>query len=356
MALAPKQAIPTREALRDASQSRVKWWLRDALIAYLADGSARHFAPFSDFIGRGDMLSAEIHSIYCTMPAPARIAWRRAIADIVAELPATPENAEAIAVLIDVARFIPAHEIFERAGGRLRNPRLAQLRVASGESLFDRCLKLAMAMAADTEMMREVLLALIKSGNLRRVYALQALAALARADPGNWTEHLATLRPHIKEMLLVDRPSAEGLKRHARALLSALGPQRFLDDSVKLRKAPYNASKAERALCDDWLFDAVFGGRDPLIRRQGSDSGRIIFIEADKPTTLLHLSRSKLSRPLDGPCEGPRLFAAPWRPSEPQQSSEPEPGGDVRRSVEEGFKRKGFNLEEHPSLAMAEND
>lgn len=301
----------TARELRRASPGDVKSWLQDALVAYYREPSATAFAPFERYIGRDDFLAADLNQIYQSVGLGNRSAWRKAVADLVAELPASAENADALATLIDLARFIPAYEVFDRAGNRLRSTRFAGLTLASGQTLFVRTLSMAIELAAQTDATRDLLLHLVESPSFDPAYSLPVLCALARTKPANWTEYLADLRPKIERMIIDYRPSERALKRHAVRLLGSVKADRILRGAGSLRKAPDGADRDEEAGYDNWLLDALFFAEDALLPARLPVSGArdIIFTEAGSGHAVHRVSRTVMRAPIAAKAKFAPVFA-----------------------------------------------
>ncbi len=264
---------PLAESLQRAPAADVKAWLHGALVGYLKDKDRSAFAPFEGFIGLDDFLGADINQIYRSVPAKYQGAWRLAVSDLIAELPATQENAEALDVLLDVVRMLPAYEIFSRAANRLRSQQFASLKGYGGQTLFERTLRMAIDLCAETMEIRDLLLDLARSKSFDPNYAGLTFIALSRSDPDRWTDYLDLLRPRLA--LLIQR---EGLSQRARSrlaaqLLAAVGLGRILEKLGSLRKGSDSRPEKESASSDDWLLGALFLDQGSLVgvRPDGQD-------------------------------------------------------------------------------------
>jgi hypothetical protein len=310
----PNHAPPSRDELAESPAAEVKAWLHRTLATYEATKATGSFAPFEQFIGTQDFLGADLHEIYRWIPVEHKATWRKALGDLVAQLPATQENAPIFDTLIDLARFIPAYEVLDRAGSRLRSREVAALRLPSGRTLFERALNMALELAAETEEIRDFLLGLVHSGSFRRQYSFQMLAALARSDPEHWIDHLSTLRPYIASALRTDKPSAAALRRHAEALVEAAGFDRTLKKLPLLRSSAPGTSVPERANSDDWLLDALLRGPSPLIKpvRFSEPSGTQVAL-ATRPEVTMVLAPDLLRAPL----VSSRAYAEPLKSTPP---------------------------------------
>lgn len=343
------------DGMKAATSQQVKDWLRNALASFHATRSSSAFAPFQSWIRRGDTLAADLHLIYLSIPPQNQAAWHAAIADLIAELPAEQSHAQSMKVLVDLARSIPVYDVFVRAGRRITSRNFAQLTLPNGETLYRRCLKLAIELATDTEAMRSILLSFAQSEFFPRTLALQMLAALGRSSPRHWTSDLKMLRPRISDLLKNDPPSARGIRRQAAALLAAIGLEQATEGLVRLQRAP-DHDLNRRWAYDDWLLDEFFFGPDPLIER--FDSGPdVIFSMAANPDIRHVVDRAILDKSIVGwdvrDVVGGNDASERSAMAQIVSDQREEKLRQLQRQLEGGFERIGISAQKTRSLEPA---
>ncbi|MEA3052347.1 MAG: hypothetical protein QOG72_1250 [Sphingomonadales bacterium] len=297
------QDRPTAASLRAGSSRLVKAWLQDALAAYFPTRDAGAFAPFEASIGRGYFLADDLRVIYAGVPADNGRAWRGAMADLVAELPASAANVDALDTLIDWARFIAAYEVLARVGNRIRSDSFAGLQLKNGETLLERSLRMAIELAAETTDLRDFFIEAVQSRFFPIHLSLQTLAALCRSEPDHWIAHLGMMRPFIAQMLRHHRPGREGLRRQTQELVDAIGLRRALEGIHKLRRAP---SRADDADYDEWLASALLLDEDSIVEMVPDPFfprpvPGIVFSPRGRRDVRIFVPRSSLDEPASAP-------------------------------------------------------
>ena len=237
---------------RTAPRSPLKSWLRSALEEYFSNNEDPWaFSPLASDIGRHPELATELKEIYDGLLPRHKATWRGAVADLLAEDGHRSTFADIVSVLLDVSVRMPAYEVLEVLPGVMANAQREH------QQLFAKVVTTAASLSRQTTAARDCLLRLCANPRFSSDSSGIVFVALCRADPSNWREHEALLRPHLEKLLHRSKPDSDRSRWYGNRFLEATNLERFSEGLVEFLE---NINRDT-----NWLCRILFSGPQPLL-------------------------------------------------------------------------------------------
>ena len=277
-----------------APKGSVKCWLKTALDGYFDDDAGRWaFVPLELEIGRHADLAHDLKVVYNTLSATAKLRWRGAVVDLLAEQGGDPRYGKATSVLIDLAVLMPAFEVLEVLPGVVANADARD----DAWLVYDHIVSAAIELSRQTEAARDCLESLRTSPSFSSTYAGLIFIALCRTAPDRWPDHATRMRPALQTLMTKLGPDSDAPRWYAESFLRAValaGVDRGLSGFLRYGKP-----------AGDWLWNQLFKGERSLV---GLDESENIYLR-DEPSVSLSLSDYG---PVEPTCPQKSLRARRW--------------------------------------------
>ena len=265
-----------------ASTDRVKSWLQTALDAYLEDNRGIWaFEPLELKIGREADLAGDLRGIYDSLQADAKLRWRLAVAELLAERGGDLQRRRATRVLLDLSVQMPAFEVLNVLPGVVAH-------IGEGDDawrLYDRALTVAVELSRQTEDARECLERMRTSPGFSPTYAGLVFIALCRADPDEWPRHYSTMRESLDALVRRLGPDSDAPRWYAENFVHAVTLARF--------RQGVGAFFEHGAPSDHWLWNELFKGARSLLVEDASGN---LYVRGN-PATRVPIEGERQFRP-----------------------------------------------------------
>ena len=230
-------------------------WLQTALDTYFREGrNPWAFRPFEYDIGRHDDLASGLATIYHCRPASEQARWRQVVCDLLAERGADPSWWDPADTLIDLATRMPNHAVLDVLPGLLRG---FDERAAPRA---DRAIAAASALASKSPRSINCLKCMRSTSPFPTHHAGNLLAALCRADPDCWVDHLVHMEPAMRRFERQFKSPAM-MRHYANRILRAVTLQRVASDLGQLL-ARLSADFDSHL---NWFSEVMLRGEKPLV-------------------------------------------------------------------------------------------
>ena len=243
----PKQPFPFDP--NEADAEGVHLWMQAGLDGYFEQNLGRWaFRPLEHYVDVRDDLAEDLCAIYRDLDSHAQRRWRTAIRDVLAAQGCDLSKREATKTLIGFAALVRAHEVLD----------VLPTLVADGtESLLDKVVQTAVALANQTDAARVCLERIYTSPSFSPDYAGIVLMALCHVDPDGWLSHVENLAQPMNILARRLDDDSTALRFYARSILDAIGLSRVGSvDLKRLADAPESA----------WLWREWRVGPESLLR------------------------------------------------------------------------------------------
>jgi len=251
------------------SQTDFERWLVSGMQGYFHENCGPNaFSGADGFIRHREYLVEGLADAYQDWNAAQQGLFRAALADVLASLPALPENAIIFEHLLSLAATIRAPEILRVLPVRIGADDFGLMVESDEGHLFDIALLSVSQLAAPRKDAATCLRALIGAKHFHFAYAGNALLALCRADAGNLPEHLNQLRGYLAAMFREYETESKGRRALAEAVLDTIGIEHLKQALPKL------IFRGEGRESDSWLAEALmFGKGAPLSYEDKREQG-----------------------------------------------------------------------------------
>ena len=242
-----EQPVPFDPNTTDAEGVRL--WMQAGLDGYFKHDMGRWaFRPLEHYVDVRYDLAEDLRAIYQDVQPHAQARWRTAIRDLLAMQGRDTSRREATQVLIDFAALVRAYEVLDVLPG---------LASSDPESLLDPVVRIAVALANQTDAARVCLQRLHTSPSFSSDYAGIVLAALCHADPDGWLGHVGDLAPAMNVLASRLDDGSPALRSFAQRILEAISLSRL--DCASLNRLARSSDSA-------WLWQEWLGDPDSLLR------------------------------------------------------------------------------------------
>ncbi|BAO43042.1 hypothetical protein [Thiolapillus brandeum] len=250
-------------------------WLERGLRGYLqGEDGAWAFGAAAFFIGRQEHLVLDIREMYRELRGSAKVDFRKAVATLLARLPAEQEDVVLFEHLLSIAAAVGAYEVLPVLRRRVGRGFFGLTDSMDGHNLFAQTLDLVagLATAPDKEVLK-TLDYLVESPNFDPAYADLALLAYCRVEEENLPRHLDKLREafsHLQEQGVLDSVVASNIVLQVVATLGWREISRVLPLITYVRKPPDGRAiqgiNKEQFFyrTDRWFVRILFGGEQPI--------------------------------------------------------------------------------------------
>ena len=248
-----EQPVPFDPNTTDAEGVRL--WMQAGLDGYFKHDMGRWaFRPLEHYVDVRYDLAEDLRAIYQDVQPHAQARWRTAIRDLLAMQGRDTSRREATQVLIDFAALVRAYEVLDVLPG---------LASSDPESLLDPVVRIAVALANQTDAARVCLQRLHTSPSFSSDYAGLVLVALCHADPDGWLRHVENLAQAMNVLASRLEEDSTALRSFASRILEAITLSRL--DCASLNRLARSPQLA-------WLWTEWLGETDSLLRYD-ADSG-----------------------------------------------------------------------------------
>ncbi|MBF0623537.1 MAG: hypothetical protein HQL82_01895 [Magnetococcales bacterium] len=280
-------------------------WLRDGLEGHLLDHLTLEeaFPELAPILSRSHSLSATLQELIDRQDSVRRSDFKQALANLLASLAPQPRNIPLFETILQIAVAVKAHEIFHPLVFRIREGFWDRWTTAQGNSLLTEAMLAVSQLAAPRPDALDCLNGLIDSVPFQQKpypHTLIALESLCRCEPKRFPQHFERLRTMLEIQIRQFQPAAEHLRWTAAALITLVGPARFLEDLISIVGGGTFRGGDDQVF---WVLKAVFSPLDdlpPLLLCQEADTeGEWKFYLSGNPTALdfsisSHLGWSRL--------------------------------------------------------------
>ena len=255
-----------------APKDSVKSWLQAALDGYLVDGrGVWAFEPLELKIGRDADLAGDLQRVYDSLQADAKLRWRLAVSDLLAERGGDLQHLRATVVLLDLSILMPAFEALKVLPGIVAD-------IGEGDDarrLYDHALTVAIELSRQTEDARDCLDRMRTSPGFSPTYAGLVFIALCRAEPDEWPSHWRTMRESLDALMRQLEPESDGPRWYAESFVRAVTPARLRQDLDVFMELEDPS--------DDWLWNELFKGAASLL---GADASGSLYVRGSSATRV----------------------------------------------------------------------
>ena len=250
-----------------APKDSVKSWLQTALDAYLDDDRGIWaFEPLELEIGRDADVSSDLRRIYDALQARAKLRWRLAVVELLAERGGDPQRRLATRMLLDLSIQMQAFEFLKVLPGIVVN-------IGEGDDawrLYDRAVTVAIELSRQTEDARECLENMRTSPGFSPTYAGLIFIALCRAEPDEWPRHMRAIRESLDALVHSLGPESDAPRWYAESFVHVVTLARLW----QCRRAFFDHGDPS----DNWLWNELFKGARSLLSRDESGD---LFLRTD---------------------------------------------------------------------------
>ena len=264
----PKQPFPFDP--NEADAEGVRLWMQAGLDGYFEQNLGRWaFRPLEHYVDVRDDLAEDLCAIYRDLDSHAQRRWRTAIRDVLAAQGCDLSKREATKTLIGFAALVRAHEVLD----------VLPTLVADGtESLLDKVVQTAVALANQTDAARVCLERIYTSPSFSPDYAGIVLMALCHVDPDGWLSHVENLGQSMSVLASRLDDSSTALRFYARTILEAISLSRL--DCASLNRLARSSESI-------WLLNEWLLAPDSLLRYKAeSGSAPHLFVRVNDAVSV----------------------------------------------------------------------
>lgn len=244
-------------------------WLRIGLEGYLIEKhGVWDFNPLGVFLGGDDHIATGIARVFGVFPARQQVAFRQAVANLVANLEAGERYVEMLRHLLILARLVHATEILKVLPSVVRSDFFNRINDSINVSLFQWTFETVVELTNPTQGVVDCLHALIGSRNFDVAYSGLALVALCRAVPEKFIEHMEFMQRSLASMFAKYQLTEADKQLIARRVATAVGLFVLANWLPRIQLA--DPCDSATTLSDNWLFDSFFLGEKPILQFQHS--------------------------------------------------------------------------------------
>jgi hypothetical protein len=266
--------------------SEFERWLKVGLEGYLLeDKNIWSFEHIPVFIGHEDHVVLDLRNIYNAFDGQGRALFRQAVANIIANLEATPRNFIVFEHLLLLASVLPAPEILRALPGRIGNGFFGLAASHERKTLFDVAFLTVAELSAPTSDALRCARSLITSRYYENVYAGLGLTTLCRIYPEGFPGHMALMRASINNMFHALEVGEEVKTGLALQILNAVGLDVIAEN---LHNMILIHPPIEQVASDTWFVDALFNPEQPLLSIL-HEGDKILLCRPEKPEVRIEV-------------------------------------------------------------------